>query len=102
MSETEPAVTLYTRPGCPYCSRLRRGLNASHLRYREIDIWQDPQAAAFVRSVAGGNETVPTVVVAGHAMVNPSAARVRAAVSEHAPGQLPAQTKRRFPWLRAR
>jgi mycoredoxin len=29
----------------------------------EINIWEDPQAAARVRSVANGNETVPTVFV---------------------------------------
>lgn len=39
-----------------------------------------------MRSVAGGNETVPTVFVGSHAMVNPSMAQVLAAVRDHAPG----------------
>jgi hypothetical protein len=39
-------------------------------------IWQDPAAAAAVRAVADGNETVPTVHVAGQWLVNPRAARV--------------------------
>jgi hypothetical protein len=47
------------------------------LVFREIDIWKNPEAAAFVRSVANGNETVPTVVVGDIRMVNPSARRVR-------------------------
>ena len=101
MSEYEPAVTIYTRPGCPYCMMLRRGLNKTGLVYREVDIWQDPGAAAFVRSVADGNETVPTVDVAGHAMVNPSPAQVLKAVAAHAPEQMPDQMRRR-PWWRRR
>jgi mycoredoxin len=45
---------------------------------------------AFVRSVADGNETVPTVVVAGRALVNPSKRQLIAAVQEQAPHALDA------------
>jgi mycoredoxin len=38
----------------------------------EINIWEDPDGAAFVRSVAGGNETVPTVRIGTRSVVNPS------------------------------
>jgi mycoredoxin len=69
-------VTVYWRPGCPYCMRLRRGLARAGLATTEVDIWSDPSAAAFVRAHAGGNETVPTVDVAGTVVVNPSARRV--------------------------
>ncbi len=78
-------VTVYWRPGCPFCMRLRLALRLRRLPRTEINIWQDPEAAAFVRSVADGNETVPTVVVAGHAMVNPSAGRVISEVRDRAP-----------------
>ncbi len=54
---------------------------------------QDPDAAAFVRSVANGNETVPTVAVGDVHMVNPSVRRVRA-VSTLASG-VPGPTRRR-------
>ncbi|MER7668524.1 glutaredoxin domain-containing protein [Kitasatospora sp. NPDC096128] len=69
-------VVLYWRPLCTYCMRLRLGLLFTRLRYSRrftrVDIWKDPDAAAFVRSVADGNETVPTATVAGRPMVNPS------------------------------
>lgn len=42
------------------------------------DIWADEDAAAFVRAHARGNETVPTVDVAGTVLVNPSAGEVLA------------------------
>lgn len=99
MSQTDSPVIVYTRPGCPYCAKLRAGLKASKLRHREVDIWQDPRAAAFVREVADGNETVPTVDVAGYAMVNPRVRDVLAAVAERAPEHLP-EPKGRGPWWR--
>jgi glutaredoxin-like protein len=72
------AVTLYWRPGCAFCSILRHRLHRAGIAAEEHDIWSDPAAAAFVRSVARGNETVPTVVVDGIALVNPSGREVLA------------------------
>jgi glutaredoxin-like protein len=69
-------VTVYWRPGCGFCRALRRGLDRVGLDRTEVNIWEDPQAAARVRSVAGGNETVPTVFVDDHALVNPAVAEV--------------------------
>jgi glutaredoxin-like protein len=71
------AVTVYSRPGCPYCMKLKFGLRRSRVPFREVNIWNDPSAAAFVRSVANGNETVPTVTIGEVSLVNPSARRVR-------------------------
>jgi mycoredoxin len=71
-----PQITVYWRPGCPYCGSLRRGLRRAGLATGEVDIWVHPEAAAFVREHARGNETVPTVDIAGTVLVNPSAARV--------------------------
>ncbi|NLG20540.1 MAG: NrdH-redoxin, partial [Actinomycetales bacterium] len=42
-----------------------------------VNIWQDDEAAAFVRSVNDGNETVPTVVIDGEAHTNPDPEVVR-------------------------
>lgn len=75
-----PEVTVYWRPGCPFCQRLRFSLAVRRLRPRMVNIWEDPDAAAFVRSVADGNETVPTVVIDGVAHVNPPPKMVRDAV----------------------
>ncbi|THA83998.1 glutaredoxin domain-containing protein [Streptomyces sp. A0592] len=79
----DAAVTVYWRPGCVFCIKLRTQLRAARIPYRKVDIWRDPDAAAFVRGVADANETVPTVVVAGHPpMVNPSLAQVRQALTD--------------------
>jgi glutaredoxin len=75
-----PEATLYWRPGCVFCLRLRLVLWWHHLSIRRVNIWADPEAAAYVRSVAGGNETVPTVVIDGHPVINPAPSQVVAAL----------------------
>lgn len=73
---TGSQVVVYWRPGCPFCSGLRRRLRRLGVRTTEVNIWADPDGAAAVRSLAGGNETVPTVVVGGTALVNPTGRQV--------------------------
>ncbi|MGD9702905.1 MAG: glutaredoxin domain-containing protein [Ilumatobacteraceae bacterium] len=82
-------ITVYWRPGCPFCSSLRRGLHRAELPFREVNIWDDATAAAFVRSVARGNETVPTVSIGKVTLVNPSARRVLEVASNETPALLP-------------
>jgi mycoredoxin len=103
---SEAAVTVHWRPGCPYCTALLRRLPRAGLAFDRIDIRTDPAAAAWVRSVAEGNETVPTVHVRGEdgvteeALVNPSVAAVLAAVARLAPSALPPSDAPRPPMLR--
>jgi glutaredoxin-like protein len=91
-----PTVTVYWRRGCPYCASLRRGLRKAGLPTVEVDIWADPGAAAFVRARADGNETVPTVDVAGTVLVNPSARTVVARAADVGVATAP----RRGRWFR--
>ena len=89
-SDDSPAeVHLYWRPGCGFCIALRRRLDSLGIERHEHNIWDDPAAAAEVRLIANGNETVPTVVIGDMALVNPRAKRVVAALREHAPELLP-------------
>lgn len=65
-------VVIYWRPGCGFCARLRSTLGADGDKATWINIWEDKDAAAFVRSANDGNETVPTVVMDGIPVTNPS------------------------------
>lgn len=90
-------VTFYWRPGCPFCASLRRGLSRRGIPFEAVNIWEDAEAAARVRAAASGNETVPTVVVGEHSLVNPSVAQVESLIKQEAPelaAQLPATPKR--------
>jgi mycoredoxin len=70
------SIIVYWRPGCGFCAALRHGLDRAGMVYEEVNIWESPDAAAFVRSVANGNETVPTVTVGTKSVVNPTVADV--------------------------
>jgi mycoredoxin len=75
-------VTIYTTQWCGYCVRLKSQLDRAGFEYREVDIEHDAEAAAFVESVNGGNQTVPTVLLAdGSALTNPTPAQVMGAVT---------------------
>jgi mycoredoxin len=70
--DDERGVVVYWRPGCTCCERLRRRLGKDgRPRVTWVDIWRDPEAAAFVRAVNDGDETVPTVVADGTPYSNP-------------------------------
>lgn len=80
MSTNAPPITLYWRPGRRSCERLRHALHDAGVEVEEVDIWEVPQAAAVVRLVADGNETVPTVTIGSTVMVDPSIRSVLAEV----------------------
>jgi glutaredoxin len=88
-TSSPPAVIPYWRPGCGYCASLRRRLRRAELAIEEVNIWHDRAGAAFVRSVARGCETVPTVVVGSSALINPTAGAVLDLVRQEAPHLLP-------------
>ncbi len=60
---------------------LRVALKRARIQTERVNIWDDPKAAARVRSVAGGNETVPTVFVGDTALVNPSVKEIKRALA---------------------
>jgi mycoredoxin len=71
-------LTMYTTTWCGFCRNLKRQLAREGIEVREVDIELDAEAAEYVMSVNGGNQTVPTLQFPdGSAMVNPSAAQVR-------------------------
>ncbi|MFH9611855.1 glutaredoxin domain-containing protein [Streptomyces sp. NPDC017448] len=76
-SAADGRPVVHWRPACTYCLRLRLRLGRDASRLHWVDIWRDPAGAAAVRAANGGDETVPTVVVAGRAYTNPDPAWVR-------------------------
>ncbi|WP_395575629.1 glutaredoxin domain-containing protein [Streptomyces sp. BK79] len=83
-SATDGRPVVFWRPGCKYCIRLRIRLGRSARQLHWVDIWRDPAGAAAVRAANDGNETVPTVVVAGRPHTNPDPLWVREQLSPSA------------------
>lgn len=76
-SAVDGRPVVFWRSGCRYCQRLRFRLGRSARQLHWVDIWRDPAGAAAVRAANDGNETVPTVFVAGRPYVNPDPEWVR-------------------------
>lgn len=71
-------VTMYSTIWCGYCRRLKDQFEREGIGYEIVDIEYDDRAAAFVMSVNGGNQTVPTVRFAdGSALTNPTIVQVK-------------------------
>jgi mycoredoxin len=80
-------LIMYTTSWCGYCRNLKRQLAREGIDISEVDIEHDQTAADYVMSVNGGNQTVPTLLFSdGTALVNPSAAQVRARLAEVSAG----------------
>lgn len=80
-AQSTALVEFFWRPGCPFCMLLERSLDQEGVSLAKRNIWEEPEAAAIVRSIADGNETVPTVRIGEVALVNPSAKQVMAALA---------------------
>ncbi len=75
-------VVIYWRDGCPFCVRLRFAVRRHRDRATWVNIWEDPEAAAFVRTTnPGGDEIVPTVVIGDTPHTNPDPRLVREALA---------------------
>ncbi|HWM59327.1 MAG TPA: mycoredoxin [Pseudonocardia sp.] len=75
-------VTMYSTTWCGYCRRLKLQLDQAGIVYDEIDIERDPDAASFVESVNGGNQTVPVIRYPdGSTATNPTAAQVQSTLA---------------------
>lgn len=83
-------ITVYWRPGCPFCTRLLRWIDRAGVPTTRRNIWEDPEASAALRAITGGDETVPTVTIGQGAMVNPSPRALQAAIEAEAPELLAA------------
>ena len=69
---------MYSTQWCGYCKRLKVAMKAAGIAFTEVDIEHNPEAAAFVMGVNGGNQTVPTLKFAdGSALTNPSITDVK-------------------------
>lgn len=84
---TSERVIVYGRPGCPGVTPVLRLLDAAGADYEYVNIREDPEAAARLRQITGGYESVPTVVLPdGRALVEPGTLKLRQVLEEQSPG----------------
>jgi glutaredoxin 3 len=59
-------VTIYTKPGCPYCAAAKDDLQQRSVRYVEHNVKADPAALRRMLELNGGRRHVPTIVQGGN------------------------------------
>ena len=62
-------VTLYAKPGCPYCAAARDDLKQRGIQYIEHNVKADASALREMLSLNGGRRQVPTIVRDGQVSV---------------------------------
>ncbi|MBD2747622.1 glutaredoxin 3 [Microvirga sp. BT688] len=58
-----PAITIYTKSWCPYCSAAKKLLTEKGAAFTEIDIEKKPEARAEMIQKAKGRSTVPQIFI---------------------------------------
>ena len=58
-------IVIYTKPGCPYCSRAKALLERKGADYQEIVASNDPALKAEMVEKSGGKATFPQIFING-------------------------------------
>ncbi len=56
------SVTIYTKPGCPFCMAAKADLRLKGVAYTEYNVKADAQRLAEMLRLNGGQRKVPTIV----------------------------------------
>ena len=56
------SVTMYTKPGCPYCAAAKDHYNGNGIAFDEINVIGNDEAQKKVLELSGGEKIVPGVV----------------------------------------
>lgn len=56
------SVTIYTKPGCPFCMAVKADLKLKGVEYIEHSVKADPKMLEEMLRLNGGQRKVPTIV----------------------------------------
>jgi glutaredoxin len=66
---TPKTVTVYTKPGCPFCAAAKKHYADMAVPFEEIDVKSNPGAVQTVLKLTGGVRAVPVVIEDGQLMI---------------------------------
>ena len=58
-------VTIYTKPGCPYCAAAKADYEKRKVAFKEVDVPNTPGALQELLKVTNGQRRVPVIVEDG-------------------------------------
>lgn len=60
--EVTRSVTIYTKPGCPFCMAAKADLKVKGIEYTEYNVKAEPERLEEMLHLNGGQRKVPTIV----------------------------------------
>ena len=64
-------IKLYTKTGCPYCSKKREEFNRTGVVYEEINVYEVAGAEDELVKITGGIRKVPVIVDGAKVIIAP-------------------------------
>lgn len=64
-----PDVTIFTKPGCPYCAAAKKDLNERGVKYEELDVTSAAETAKQALGFSKGERLVPIIVTDGKVQI---------------------------------
>lgn len=58
-------VTMYTKPGCPYCAAAKEHYQKKNIPFDEINVIDNPAAQKKLLALSKGERIVPVIVDGG-------------------------------------
>ena len=58
-------LTIYTKPGCPYCQKARDFYNSKGIAFDDLNAQDNLEYRKEMLRITNGNPTVPTIVEDG-------------------------------------
>ena len=62
LAQQPQQVTIYTKPGCPYCAAAKQDLEERGVQYQEISTDSSPQVLEEIGRLSKGSNIVPIIV----------------------------------------
>ena len=62
-------VTIYTKPGCPYCAAAKQHYSEEGIPFDEISVRDNLSAQEKVLDLAGGKQVVPVIIDHGKVLI---------------------------------
>ncbi len=78
----ETEITLYTKPGCPWCSRATLWLDEHGYTYRELDVIASDEAFAEMKKISS-QSLAPTMKVGDLVLADFGPDELEAFLKEH-------------------
>ncbi len=63
------SVTIYTKPGCPYCAAAKKHYSDNSIAFDELNVNADSATKEKVLDLTGGQRIVPVVVDHGEVKI---------------------------------